>query len=206
MDRAPLGGKNRGAPYRSRRFHHDRPKGAKKNQFKPHLSKYWKIPPDGSAAFVVCMEDVLDNYHLPYDPRFPLVCMDESNKQLVGEVAAPIPQSPRLPLHPGQSQDGLVLETPPQLTRRRERQAPSRRMIEDFCPHPFFAAGLDPCPAPRQTPIQPFQSALGQRLFSLRLHRIVGTWHREDRAGMRGGRDQYFSGMKRRPFKVALSS
>jgi hypothetical protein len=27
------------------------------------LSKYWKIPPDGSAAFVVCMEDVLDVYH-----------------------------------------------------------------------------------------------------------------------------------------------
>jgi hypothetical protein len=32
------------------------------------LSKYWKIPPDGCAAFVVCMEDVLDVYHAPYDP------------------------------------------------------------------------------------------------------------------------------------------
>jgi hypothetical protein len=40
------------------------------------------------------MEDVLDLYHLPYDPRFPLVCMDESNKQLVGEVTAPIPAAP----------------------------------------------------------------------------------------------------------------
>ena len=40
------------------------------------------------------MEDVLDLYHLPYDPRLPLVCMDESNKQLVGEVAAPIPAAP----------------------------------------------------------------------------------------------------------------
>jgi hypothetical protein len=28
------------------------------------------------------MEDVLDIYRLPYDPRFPLICMDESNKQL----------------------------------------------------------------------------------------------------------------------------
>ena len=45
-------------------------------------------------------------------------------------------QSPRLPLHPCQSQDGLVLETPPQLSRRSERHAPSRRMIEDFCPVP----------------------------------------------------------------------
>jgi hypothetical protein len=36
------------------------------------------------------MEDVLDLYHLPYDARFPLICMDESNKQLIGEVNAPI--------------------------------------------------------------------------------------------------------------------
>ena len=55
------------------------------------MSKYWKIPPDHCAAFVVCMEDVLDVYHAPYDPQFPLVCMDESNKQLVGEVHAPLP-------------------------------------------------------------------------------------------------------------------
>ena len=40
------------------------------------------------------MEDVLDLYHLPYDPGFPLVCMDESNKQLVGEVIDPIPAAP----------------------------------------------------------------------------------------------------------------
>jgi hypothetical protein len=39
------------------------------------------------------MEDVLDLYHAPYDPQFPLVCMDESNKQLVGEVHAPLPHA-----------------------------------------------------------------------------------------------------------------
>jgi hypothetical protein len=39
------------------------------------------------------MEDVLDVYHAPYDPQFPLVCMDESNKQLVGEVHAPLPHA-----------------------------------------------------------------------------------------------------------------
>lgn len=44
------------------------------------------------------MEDVLDIYHLPYDPRFPVICMDESNKQLVGEVAASIPAAPGHPL------------------------------------------------------------------------------------------------------------
>ena len=40
------------------------------------------------------MEDVLDVYHLPYDPLFPLICMDESNKQLVGEVHDPLPPAP----------------------------------------------------------------------------------------------------------------
>ena len=40
------------------------------------------------------MEDVLDVYHAPYDPLFPLVCMDESNKQLVGEVHAPLAAAP----------------------------------------------------------------------------------------------------------------
>ena len=40
------------------------------------------------------MEDVLDLYHAPYDPQFPLVCMDESNKQLVGEVHAPLAAAP----------------------------------------------------------------------------------------------------------------
>jgi len=58
------------------------------------LSKYWKIPPDGDAAFVAAMEDVLNVYRLPYDPLFPVVCMDESSKQLVGEVRAPIPAKP----------------------------------------------------------------------------------------------------------------
>jgi hypothetical protein len=40
------------------------------------------------------MEDVLEVYHLPYDPQCPVICMDESNKQLVGEVHAPIPPAP----------------------------------------------------------------------------------------------------------------
>lgn len=61
---------------------------------RPHLSEYWKIPPDANAAFVACMEDVLEVYHLPFDPLWPLVCMDESSKQLVGEVHAPIAAAP----------------------------------------------------------------------------------------------------------------
>lgn len=58
------------------------------------MSLYWKIPPDGNAAFVAAMEDVLEVYHLPYDPDFPVVCMDESSKQLIGEVHEPIAHAP----------------------------------------------------------------------------------------------------------------
>lgn len=36
------------------------------------------------------MEDILDVYKRPYDPDIPVVCMDESTRQLIGEVAAPI--------------------------------------------------------------------------------------------------------------------
>jgi hypothetical protein len=43
------------------------------------------------------MEDVLEVYHLPYDPKYPVVCMDESCKQLVGEVRTPIPCKPGQP-------------------------------------------------------------------------------------------------------------
>lgn len=43
------------------------------------------------------MEDVLEVYHLPYDPKYPVVCMDESSKQLISEVSAPIPCKPGQP-------------------------------------------------------------------------------------------------------------
>jgi hypothetical protein len=44
------------------------------------------------------MEDVLEVYRRPYDPRYPVVCMDESSKQLIGEVNEPIPAAPGHPL------------------------------------------------------------------------------------------------------------
>jgi len=44
------------------------------------------------------MEDVLEVYHRPYDARYPVVCMDESSKQLIGEVREPIPVAPGHPL------------------------------------------------------------------------------------------------------------
>jgi len=44
------------------------------------------------------MEDVLEVYHRPYNPDYPVVCMDESSKQLIGEVTEPIPAAPGHPL------------------------------------------------------------------------------------------------------------
>jgi DDE superfamily endonuclease len=55
------------------------------------LLKTWCIPPKADAAFVYHMEDVLQTYHRPYDPRFPVVCMDEASKQLIAEIAVPLP-------------------------------------------------------------------------------------------------------------------
>jgi hypothetical protein len=43
------------------------------------------------------MEDVLDVYDRPYDEKRPLVCIDEASRQLIGEVAQPIPASPGQP-------------------------------------------------------------------------------------------------------------
>lgn len=37
------------------------------------------------------MEDVLDVYHRPADPARPVVCLDETNRQLLGETRAPLP-------------------------------------------------------------------------------------------------------------------
>jgi len=58
------------------------------------------IPPEQSSEFVTNMEHVLDIYKLPYDEDYPVVCMDESPKQLIEEVAS-------TPIWPGQeSQTG----------------------------------------------------------------------------------------------------
>jgi hypothetical protein len=40
------------------------------------------------------MENVLDVYKRPYDPLRPVVCMDESPKQLIAETRVPIPPRP----------------------------------------------------------------------------------------------------------------
>ncbi len=55
------------------------------------------LPPKANAGFVAAMEDVLDVYARPYDPRRPQVCFDEGGKQLIGDVRPPLPVRPGTP-------------------------------------------------------------------------------------------------------------
>ena len=43
------------------------------------------------------MEDVLDVYKRPHDPRFPVVGLDEKPVQLLADVRAPLPHKPGVP-------------------------------------------------------------------------------------------------------------
>jgi hypothetical protein len=61
-----------------------------KNKLKPWLKKEWVIPAVG-ADFICRMEDVLDLYAEPYDPARPVVCFDETSKQLIAEARTPLP-------------------------------------------------------------------------------------------------------------------
>jgi DDE superfamily endonuclease len=74
-----------------------RPDHAQKNELKPHLKDYWVIPPEHDAEFVCAMEDVLEVYHRDFDPTRPVVCLDESSKQLVSETRQPVPAAPGRP-------------------------------------------------------------------------------------------------------------
>ena len=55
------------------------------------------IPPKANAAFVAAMENVLDVYTRPHDPTRPLVCLDETSKQLVADTRTPSPMQPGRP-------------------------------------------------------------------------------------------------------------
>jgi len=54
----------------------------------------WCIPETHSAEFVYHMEDVLEVYHRPPDPKRPVVCVDETFTQLIGETRQPLPMRP----------------------------------------------------------------------------------------------------------------
>ncbi len=66
------------------------------NELKPWREKMWCVP-QVDGEFVARMEDVLDLYAEPPDPKCPVVCLDESPLQLIGETRQPIPAAPGQP-------------------------------------------------------------------------------------------------------------
>ena len=64
---------------------------------KPWRKQMWCIPPEQNAEFVCAMENVLETYKRPYNPKNPVVCMDETSKQLVAETRAPQAGGPGKP-------------------------------------------------------------------------------------------------------------
>lgn len=58
---------------------------------------YWVIPPESDAEFVANMEEVLETYARPYDPAFPVLCMDEQPVQLIKETRRPIEATAKHP-------------------------------------------------------------------------------------------------------------
>ena len=66
------------------------------NDLKPWQRKMWCIP-KVDAEYVARMEDVLDLYSSPADPARPVVCFDETPRQLIGEARLPQPTEPGRP-------------------------------------------------------------------------------------------------------------
>jgi hypothetical protein len=100
------------------------------------LKEQWCIPPEANADFVWHMEDVLDVYHRPYDPDRPLICLDETSRQVLAETRAPLPAAPgRLARHdPEYARDGVVnlfLVSEP-LRGQRQVRLSARRTRIDF--------------------------------------------------------------------------
>jgi hypothetical protein len=113
-----------------------RARDAKKNELKPHLKDYWVIPPEHDAEFVCAMEDVLEVYHRNYDPKRPVVCLDETSKQLVAETRQPVPAAPGRPERIDYEYErhgtaNLFLVTEP-LVGRRTVTVTERRTAVDF--------------------------------------------------------------------------
>jgi transposase len=63
------------------------------NDLKPWQKKMWCIA-NIDGEYIARMEDILDLYAEPHDPKRPVVCFDESPIQLIGEVRVPITPKP----------------------------------------------------------------------------------------------------------------
>lgn len=81
------------------------------------------------------MEDVLDVYQRPVDPTHPVVCLDETSRQVVAEIRAPLPAGPGRPARydPEYARKGVVncfLVTEPLRGWRQVRVSQQRTRID----------------------------------------------------------------------------
>lgn len=94
------------------------------------------IPPKANAEFVCAMEDVLEVYKRPHDPRRPVVCLDETSKQLVGETRSPVPAAPgqlrRVDYEYERKGTANLFMTFEPLVGKRWVKVPRRRTLQDF--------------------------------------------------------------------------
>ena len=108
---------------------------SQKNALKPWQKKEWCIP-KVSAEFVANMEDLLDLYTQPYDPRRPVVCFDETSTQLLAETRPSLPPRPGIPVRQDyeyrrEGVRNLFLACEP-LAGWRHVAVTQRRTMEDF--------------------------------------------------------------------------
>lgn len=101
---------------------------------KPWLKEQWCLP-SVNAEFVAGMEEVLDLYAEPYDPRRPKVNFDEASKQLIKETREPLPPQPGQPLRYDYEYErngtaNLFLLTEPQAGFRHVTVTDQRTMID----------------------------------------------------------------------------
>jgi hypothetical protein len=107
-----------------------------KNELQPWRKKQWVIPPQVDAEFVCQMADVLEVYQRDYDPKQPVVYLDETSKQLVAETRIPVPAAPGRPARVDYEYErkgtaNLFLITDP-LVGQRWVEVTERRTAKDF--------------------------------------------------------------------------
>ena len=130
------------------------------------------------------MEDVLEVYARPYDPRRPVVCMDETNKQLIGEVREPLPVAPGQPerveheyVRNGVAQ--IFVEVEP-LTGRSHVEAGERRTRQDWALD-GAQAGAAICGGRARGPGHGQPEHARRMLYATSLD-LVANWHNDSKS------------------------
>jgi hypothetical protein len=94
------------------------------------------------------MEDILDLYERPYDPKHPFICVDERPCQLIDDVLMPLPMQPGKPKREGYQyqRNGVctVFIAFEPLTGRRLVQVRKRRTKQDYAAFMKYVAGHYP--------------------------------------------------------------